>query len=197
MKKLIYLLLVCGCTPVMAQKPTVRHKLYTSYFNPAAHEPDSVSWNLNAAMLNCKNHLPRSNKFIADPMVPGTALNRDYAKSGYDQGHQMPAQDNSCDPIGEVECFYFSNMVPQTPELNRVVWKNLEVWCRKEAAVHPLHIICGVLGSLGTIGPDKVNIPAYCYKAIYDNGKWVCYIMPNTHTVKAHPYSFYAVTVVV
>ncbi|MEB0284833.1 DNA/RNA non-specific endonuclease, partial [Sphingomonas sp. 10B4] len=83
---------------------------------------DSVSWDLIPGQLLCNKHFARTNKFTADPKINGTALSSDYKKSGYDQGHQMPAQDNTCDSIGQVECFFFSNMVPQTPELNRITW---------------------------------------------------------------------------
>ncbi len=47
----------------------------------------------------------------------------------------MNAEDNRCDKQGMDESFYFSNMTPQVPQLNRGVWKSLETEVREAAAV--------------------------------------------------------------
>lgn len=52
--------------------------------------------------------------------------NADYARSGYDKGHMAPAADMKWSPDVMKESFYFSNMCPQHPQLNRRGWKNLE-----------------------------------------------------------------------
>ncbi len=192
MKKLI-LMIILLISAIWSNAQTVHHKLYTTYYNQVTLEPDSVSWDLTPSMLLCETHLARLNKFTADPDIAGTSLNRDYAKSGYDQGHQMPAQDNSCDVTGEKECFYFSNMVPQMPSLNRITWKALEVYTRKQAMMQPIHVVCGVSGSLGTIGPDHVNIPAYCWKKLIYRDSVQYYVMPNQDTVKLHTFGYYRV----
>ena len=190
----LFILIAVLLSGIAVRAQTVRHKLYTTYFNQATHEPDSVSWDLYPGLLSCTKHFARTNIFTADPELPNTSLDRDYKKSGHDRGHQMPAQDNTCDSTGQLECFYFSNMVPQTKELNEITWKALEEHCRSMSDTCVLHIICGPIGSLGTIGPDQVNIPAFCYKAVYKNGYWECYIMPNTHDVNQYNYTHYLVT---
>ncbi|QTE37461.1 DNA/RNA non-specific endonuclease [Mucilaginibacter gossypii] len=192
MKKTILLIILSVCGTYSFGQ-IIKHKLYTTYYNQSTHQPDSVVWDLTPSMLMCQGHLKRLNEFKADPDVPFTNLNKDYKKSGYDQGHQMPAQDNSCDPVGELECFYFSNMVPQRPALNRDTWKNLETYCRKLAMRGPVHIVCGVSGSLGKIGPDKVNIPVICWKKLTYSGHTEYYSMPNHDTVKLHPFQYYLV----
>jgi endonuclease G len=60
-------------------------------------------------------------------MLPSyTQLGRDYKKSGYDQGHNMAEADNACSPVTDDEFWYYSNITPQRPQLNRFPWRLLE-----------------------------------------------------------------------
>lgn len=171
----------------------ITHHDYITFYNIKLGEPDSVSWVLTPDMLNCKTHLARTNKFIADPQIPNTKFNSDYEKSGYDQGHQFPAQDASCNTIDETECFYFTNMVPQKPNLNRITWKALEIYTRKLASTQSEKVTCGVKGTLGTIGKDKINIPKYCWKRLQYGRIVEYYEMPNSDTVSRHPFTYYKI----
>ena len=198
MKTLLVILLnlVVCLTAANSQVTVVQHKQFKTWFDAGKHEPIYVKWTLTPAMLP-KDHLPRTNKFCEDPQIPETKLNRDYEESGYDQGHQMPAEDAASDQEAEAECFYFSNMEPQRPELNRVTWKDLEMWCRKEVETtgHTLTIVCGGWQFVGTIGPDKVAIPSFCWKAIEENGTWTAYLMPNDPGVKTKPFTAYSISI--
>ena len=191
---LIGLVILAKCHPLPAQVVAVQHTEYKTWFDTQKHTPIYVKWTLTEKMLP-KVHLPRTNRFIADPSIPNTNLSKDYAGSGYDQGHQMPAEDAASDHQSEVECFYFSNMEKQRPELNRVTWKALEVWCRKEVTSKhvALTIVCGGIGWTQP-GPDHVAVPAYCWKAVLENGKWYAWIMPNVRSVKTKPFTAYATT---
>ena len=78
-------------------------------------------------MLDCEHRYNRSNKFKPDSSNPEfTNLDKDYKKSEYDRGHQMDAFDCGCDSTALAESFYYSNVAPQLPSLNRGNWKNLE-----------------------------------------------------------------------
>jgi len=189
LKLLLTLLIFAG----IATAQEVHHNDYITYYNPVLHEPDSVHWLLTPAMLTCKVHLARTNKFTANPAIPNTKFNSDYEKSGYDQGHQFPAQDASCNVTDETECFYFTNMVPQRPNLNRITWKDLEVYTRKLAVTQIVSVTCGIKGSLGSIGKNKVVIPAYCWKRLQYSGKTEIYVMPNQDTVVRHLFTYYRV----
>lgn len=196
MKKLAFILLsvLSSCSQIaLAQEIVVKHNDYTTFYNLSLKEPDSVKWLLTPSMLTCGTHLARTNKFVADPEIPNTNFNSDYAKSSYDQGHQFPAQDASCNITDENECFYFSNMVPQKPNLNRIVWKALEVYTRKLASKQNVSVTCGVIGTLGTIGKDKINIPKYCWKRLVYGKTVEYYIMPNADSVKLHKFTYYKV----
>jgi endonuclease G, mitochondrial len=59
-------------------------------------------------------------------MIPEfTNLDNDYKHSDYDRGHQLDANDCGCDSTAMAESFYYSNIAPQMPVLNRGVWKRL------------------------------------------------------------------------
>ncbi len=174
---------------------TIKHTRYQTTWSYAAKYPVKVHWILTTDMLNCTVKTKRSNKFTADPFVKNSNYNKDYLKSGYDKGHQMNAGDNACSSQTYPECWYFTNMSPQIPGLNRVVWKNLEEKCRKEALKEgSLDITCGNIGNAGTIGIDKLQIPTHCWKVIkHTSGATDAYLMPNADTVKLHPYTFYKI----
>lgn len=147
---------------------TVKHSKYTSVFVQSAHIPALVYYTLRASDLTCNDKLARTNRFTADPEVQGTSLSKDYAGSGYDQGHNMSAQDNTCSETGMRECFYYTNMFPQTPQLNRGVWKKLEMRERVLAQANDsIEVFIGSYGAKEHIGPDNVTVPEYCWKAIY------------------------------
>ena len=198
MKTLLVLVLnlVVCLTAANSQVTIVQHKGYKAWFDSEKHEPVYVKWTLTPAMLSGP-HFPRTNEFKADPLLPGTNFNKDYDGAGYDKGHQQPAEDASGDKQTEEECFYFSNMEPQTPNLNRVTWKGLEMWCRKEVINKgvTLTVICGGLQFDKTIGPDKVAVPAYCWKAVEENGIWTAWLFPNTSDVTSKPFTAYAIGV--
>ena len=187
-------LIIVFLLPLFAfcQKVTIKHKYYTTIFDEKKHIPYVVTYKLTKGMLSCDERVPRTNKFTADPELPdATALKKDYQGSGYDQGHNMSAEDNKCDQAGMEECFYFSNMFPQTPKLNRGVWKMLEVRERHMAEEYgSIVVYIGSYGKKETIGPDEVVVPEYCWKVIYSKGVFDAYTFPNTDDVTGKPAEF-------
>ncbi len=112
----------------------------------------------------------RTNRFIADPLVKGIlAANTDYTHSGYDKGHMAPAADMKWSDMAMKESFYFSNMCPQHPELNRRKWKDLEEkirdWAITDSAII---IVCGpiVEKTPRKIGKNQVTVPQKFFKVI-------------------------------
>lgn len=170
MKKLLFLIAIITAFTGLAQDTvTVKHHAYTTVFINSAKIPALVTYTLHKSQITCPGaKIARTNNFKADPLIPGTSLSRDYNKSGYDQGHNMSAQDNSCDGSDMAECFYYSNMFPQTPKLNRGVWKSLEVQERAWAVEYDSIVV--FIGSYGLdhkLSPDSVFVPKYNWKVIY------------------------------
>jgi endonuclease G len=63
--------------------------------------------------------------------VHDVAKQSDYVHSGYDQGHLCNAEDFANDCRKEELTFRFYNCIPQTPNLNRGIWKGYEQKIRK------------------------------------------------------------------
>lgn len=129
----------------------------------------------------------RSNNFTTDKYVLGSATPGDYSHTGYDRGHLAPAADMQWSTNVMDESFLMSNMSPQTPSLNRDVWKRAETFARKCAIKEGSVFISS--GPIVTnehpevIGKSKVVVPDLFYKVIYDETppeKMVAFIFPNT-----------------
>ncbi|NLK82019.1 MAG: DNA/RNA non-specific endonuclease, partial [Bacteroidales bacterium] len=144
------------------------------------------------AYMHCKakmlGNAKRTNTFKKDPnIVVGSASAVDYRKSGYDRGHLAPAGDMKWNVQAMKESFYYSNISPQLPQLNRGVWKKLEDKVRDWVHIYDtLYIITGPIlhDSLPTIGINKVAVPEYFYKIVllYSSVKQdaVGFIIPNS-----------------
>lgn len=189
MRRSLLLLIILVLSRVSySQKVTIRHMYYTTTFSRSLRIPVVVKWWLTKEMVSCPEHLKRTNKFTADPKLPEyTDLSKDYAKSGFDRGHNMPAEDNACTETGMKECFYYSNMCPQTPRLNRGIWKRLETYTRELARQDDSILVwCGsVVKSGHNIGPNKVGVPDYCWKIVFIKSErdTLAYVFPNNTTV--------------
>lgn len=181
------------------QQQIIRHTGYTVSYNKDTKLPNWVSYELTRAETKGKEK--RSNRFIADPLVKGAiATNADYTRSGYDKGHMAPAADMKWSPVAMNESFYFSNMCPQHPQLNRRGWKKLEDKIRDWAvADSAIIIICGpvIKKQPKTIGKNKVVVPQQFFKVILSPFvkpmRAIGFLFNNEQSVD--PLSAYVVTV--
>lgn len=149
---------------------TVRlvHKNYTTVFSKSKKYPVLVEWWLTKSKVSCNNPVPRTDKFLPDPLLKEyTNLQDSYTKSGFDRGHMSPAADNQC--LGKEvleQSFYFSNMSAQYHSLNAGDWKSLETYTRNlSLELDSIKVFCGNLGESKKIG--VVSVPEKCWKVIY------------------------------
>lgn len=153
----------------------IKHEGYTVSYNSDYKIANWVAYELTSEEVRSKK-AERNNKFVPDPMVnSATALNEDYSKTGYDRGHMAPAADMKWSVKAMRESFYFSNICPQKPGLNRGIWKDLEeqsrMWAMDNGAVM---IVTGpvIKKDLRRLGKNRVGIPESFYKVIvYHTGK--------------------------
>ena len=184
---------------VPRQEQIIRHSGYTVSYNKDLKIPNWVSYELTREETKGKEK--RGNRFIADPLVTGPiATNTDYTRSGYDKGHMAPAADMKWSPEAMKESFYFSNMCPQHPQLNRRGWKNLEEKIRNWAiADSAIIIICGPIieKQPKTIGKNKVVVPQRFFKVVLSPFakpiRAIDFLFNNEQAVE--PLSSYVVTV--
>ncbi|MFR3548967.1 DNA/RNA non-specific endonuclease [uncultured Coprobacter sp.] len=146
----------------------IEHEGYTVSYNKNWRLPNWVAYELTRDEL--RGTATRTDKFVVDPYVNGvSATNTDYRKSGFDRGHMAPAADMTWSEMAMKESFYFSNMCPQHPGLNRGAWKDLEEhirkWARRDSAIA---IVCGPLVDERntTIGRNEVKVPHAFFKVI-------------------------------
>jgi endonuclease G len=176
------------------------HTGFTVSYVEKHHISEWVAYRLIDSMII--GGAERSNRFVSDPDLPnGSADPKMYAKSGYDKGHMCPAADMKYSSEAMQETFYTSNIAPQLPRLNRIVWKHLEQRVRSWAKQYgALIIVTGPVlrDSLPFIGTtEHISIPEYFYKVVLDNApshrKAIGFIMPNRECVP--DLSTYAVSV--
>lgn len=144
----------------------------------------------------------RSNFFVDDNILGNqSALNADYRGSGFDRGHMVPAGDFSWNQLLKFETFVLTNIIPQSPNLNRGIWRGLEDLIRNLTTSMDTRtvIITGAIYAEenGLIGRNSVGIPVFCYKSIFlsESNQMFSFIFPNNHTVQYEDLSNYQTSV--
>lgn len=191
---------------------------YCLSYNNSKGEANWVSWHLSTAW---KGTAARCDCFASDASLPSTfykAVSTSYANSGFDRGHLCPSEDRDLSTTDNATTFLMSNMIPQSPNLNRITWVALEDYCRTLInAGNELYIISGGYGSGGTgsnggftntISSGKINVPARCWKIIVvlptgmddvnrvsASTRVIAVDMPNNQNVNSMPWGNYRVSV--
>lgn len=186
-------------------KTTFNHQLlkYEGFelsYNEENEQADWTAYILTKNMIQ-KGENKRKDNFREDKNVTTeSAQVSDYKKSGFDRGHLVPAADMKWSENAMDETFLMSNMSPQYPNFNRKTWKNLEEDIRNWALHNDsLYILTGPYfgNSTVTIGNNKVTVPAYFFKAIYDISypeyKAIAFFIKNDDSPK--DYRKFAITI--
>lgn len=133
-----------------------------------------------------KGPAKRQDNFHPDTSLPKQYQSAiaDYNKSGYDKGHLAPAGDNTTNNIIMSESFALSNMVPQNPSNNRIIWNHLETKIRNLVlAGHEVYVASGTYYQpiYKTVGINKVGVPDFLWKVVHDKttGKVIAFLIPN------------------
>lgn len=172
------LCLLCG--NIVAQS-IVRTPIYTVNFSNALREPLWVSYKLYRGGGECSRAKYR---FHNDVDSLKTATDKDYARSGYDKGHLANAEDFANDCTKDELTFRYYNCLPQTPNLNRGVWKVNEEQVREWSQSDSLLVVCG--GSFGKKKIGRIAVPDYCWKVVQSlSTKKVLYCGWFTNTTAA------------
>lgn len=161
----------------------------TSSFNRTTRNPHWVAEHITPASLLMHNGDRRHSYFAEDDSIPEKfrAKLKDYQRSGYDRGHQVPAADAKWSQDAMNATFALSNMCPQVGEgFNRDYWAHFEDFCRRLTSFYPsVRIVTGPLYlpkreqdgiwrvSYEVVGhPPNVAVPTHFYKVIFaEDGK--------------------------
>lgn len=136
--------------------------------------PVWVSWHLQSEDFGFAE---RTSSFRSDVLpdgfyrVPTSA----YTNSGFDRGHNCPSADRTLSQEANASTFLMTNIIPQAPSLNRVVWAGLEEHIRQElgnsseAYIIMGNFSTGGVGSQGrkeNLDNSRVVVPAHIWKVV-------------------------------
>ncbi|KAL5598764.1 hypothetical protein BROUX41_003900 [Berkeleyomyces rouxiae] len=155
-----------------------------SGYDRERRNPSWVTEHITRESLAQRNGDRKRSTFVEDTSIPEKfrALLRDYYRSGFDRGHQVPAADCKWAQSAMDETFFLSNMSPQVGDgFNRDYWAHFEDFCRRLTHRYPsVHIVTGPLYlpkreadgkwyvKYEMIGnPPNVAVPTHFYKVIF------------------------------
>ena len=131
----------------------------------------------------------RGNEFMADSGVKGCPLPEEYAGSGLDRGHLVPAGDLKWNGTAMRQSFLMTNVAPMHKALNEGGWAKLEEkvreWTARDSA---LLVFTGPVVSDGdtTLASGRVKVPSAYYKVILAPClrpiRVIAFIYPNGHS---------------
>ena len=111
--------------------------------------------------------------FTKDKSTPATPSPGDYTRSGYDRGHMVPnyAIVTRYGATEQKKTFLTSNIAPQTPALNRGVWRDVEhriadLW---SARYGEIWVVVGCISSrtnAETLSGTGIDVPTSFYQVI-------------------------------
>ncbi|KAK3671988.1 nuclease [Recurvomyces mirabilis] len=156
----------------------------TSAFDRAKRNPHWVAEHITPASVLLRNGDRRHSVFTEDDSIPEKFRGKlkDYFRSGYDRGHQVPAADAKWSQEAMDSTFALSNMCPQVGDgFNRDYWAHFEDFCRRLTSFYPsVRIVTGPLYlpkrdfdgkwrvSYEVIGhPPNIAVPTHFYKVIF------------------------------
>jgi endonuclease G len=151
--------------------------------------PEAVVYQINGKLISNHHYSRKGLRFKPDYslLAKCRSYSRDYSHTGYDRGHNANNYIFSYDKVLQKETFLMSNISPQKPQLNRVLFLKFERFARLQARKYgKVSVITGSCGSLGNLGRKRhnVNIPKWWYKIIFlPNGKTISFLAPNSNSV--------------
>ncbi|KZZ95888.1 mitochondrial nuclease [Moelleriella libera RCEF 2490] len=196
-----------------------RSALISSY-DRRTRNPHWVIEHITPESLSRRDADRKHSVFVEDDAVPARfrALLRDYFRSGYDRGHQVPAADAKWSQRAMDETFYLTNMCPQVGEgFNRDYWAHFEDFCRRLTGRYPsVRIVTGPLylprrdpqdnkwyvryEMIGS--PPSVAVPTHFYKVIFaedgragGNVAIGAFVLPNAPIANEKPLTDFEVPV--
>jgi endonuclease G len=160
---------------------------FAVYFNSRHGIADCAVYELTRSELD--GTAERSNEFMADPGVKGCPSPLDYAGSGMDRGHLVPAADLKWSQQAMRQSVLLTNVAPMHKALNEGGWAKLEEkvreWTTRDSA---LLVFTGPVVSEGdtTLACGRVTVPSAYYKVIMAPCvrpvRVIAFIYPNGHS---------------
>jgi len=180
---------------------------YALSYNCSEGIANWASWELDPSWLG---KIARQDNFRPDLDLPKgcyAARPNDYRGSGYDRGHLVPSGDRTRRQGDNSATFIMSNIIPQAPQNNREVWRELEEHCRDLVFQgKQLYIVAGGSNIANKIAKNKIAVEQYNWKVVLvldqsqsdvtvNNAKTIAVWIPNNETVRLTDWKDYLVSV--
>jgi len=159
----------------------IKTDMFTSYYSKELRLPIMVKYVLYKGGGECSR--------VGDVFHNDYKLNvvgaKEFKASGYDEGHLANAEDFAYDCKKQKGTFQFINQLPQTPNLNRGIWKHYETIIRELSQHDSLIIVCGGIWEDNKV-VNGMRIPNKCWKIVYSlTQKKIIYVLLFTNDNKA------------
>ena len=142
---------------VVGWSPRLRHPVWCAY-----HVPAKARFEVG----------PRPG-FRQDEKVPRCPTPGEYTRTNYDRGHMAPnhAIASRFGPEAQTNSFLMTNISPQTPPLNRGVWREVEhriadLWTAKWGEIWVIVGCVSPLDNHETISGTSIDVPTQFYQLI-------------------------------
>lgn len=194
----------------------MRKPYYALSYNRDKGIPNWVSWHLYPPDMGT---ISRADDYRPDSSLPTGWYQvsvASYSNSGFDKGHNTPSGDRTSTAEANASTFLMTNMIPQAPQNNQIVWSRLEDSLRRLTTIgYEVYIIMGTYGVGGegnngfftTIDAGRVTVPSYIWKVavalpngnsdssrVDANTRVIAVEIPNNNTVSGN-WKDYRVTV--
>lgn len=185
----------------------ITHSQFTSSYSYERNTPNWISAKLEAShYAPAGSPTQRCDCFTFDPQVPANLYYTSNAYFGvgstWNRGHLLRSADVQSAPGDNAMVFYFSNIAPQSAQMNQGPWAQQENFLGDLAKTggKDVYEVVGVAGSQGTLKNEgKVTIPLSFWKVavVVPHGKRladihsyvdvqvIAVIMPNVANVNA------------
>ena len=165
----------------------VRYDAFDVHFNAERGIANCAVYEFVANELN--GAVERMGEFTQDSSVKGCPSPQDYAGSGLDRGHLVPAGDLKWSEKAMRQSFMLTNVAPMHKALNEGGWAKLEEkvreWTVRDSA---LLVFTGPVVSDGdtSLANGQVTVPSAYYKVIMAPCvrpvRAIAFIYPNGHS---------------
>ena len=165
----------------------VRYDGFDVHFNSQRGIANCAAYELVNNELN--GTAERASEFMPDTGIKGCPSPQDYAGSGMDRGHLVPAGDLKWNPDAMRQSFLLTNVCPMHKALNEGGWAKLEEkvreWTARDSA---LLVFTGPVVSQSdtTLASGRVTVPNAYYKVIMAPCvrpmRAIAFIYPNGHS---------------
>ena len=180
-KILLILVLFTQTTFSQVCDTILKNDVYNSYVSYSLKMAIQVNYILYKGGGDCDR---KRFRFKKETKIDISA-NKQYTKSGYDRGHLANAKDFAYDCDKDEKTFRYYNCLPQTPNLNRGIWKVWETKIRKESQTDSLLIMCGGIWS-DSLTINGMRIPKNCWKVVFSlTDKTIKHVLLFTNEMKS------------